>query len=612
MKKALYLVLALLVSHTLFSCHIVETSSETEKPTSETLVSTPTENTTPSDVDASEPEVSTNGEDAATTTVEPDISTPTDSTPSVTPTYTLSNAVIIDNDICTFTITEVDPSNSWGFTLKSSNTNKTASTNLSFSVDDVSVNGYMIDPFWSTSALPGKTELSDISFSNATLSSLGITSVDEVEFRLRISDQDDWTSDALVDEVFTIYPTGKTADKISIPERPKSENETILIDNAEYTFIILDPYMDPLWGYSLPCFIENKTNIKTGFSWDDVSVNGFMVDPFWSTSVPSGKRSVSTINFSSSSLEEAGITSIEEIDLTFSISDYENWFADALLKQSVSYHPVAIDLGLTDKSDSISQTTKLYTLSNEVVVDNDICAFTISGINPDSIWGFAVNSVVENKSTDINLSFSIDNVSINGYMVDPFWAASATPGKKNISEIDFSRTALEQCGIDTVDEIEFRLRVSDDDDWSKDPYVDEVFRIYPTGKMAGDIVIPEKPAGASEKVIVDNDQVKFIILDPYDDEIWGYSVRFYIENNTDKNLSFSWNDVAVNSYMMDPFWSTSVGSGKRKVTSASFSSSDFEASGITAVSEIDFRLTISDADNWFADAIIDSTFSYEP
>ena len=50
-----------------------------------------------------------------------------------------------------------------------------------------------------------------------------------------------------------------------------------------------------------------------------MSVNGFMLSPFFSTTVYDGKKAINDITVFSSDLEENGIETIEEVELKFNI-----------------------------------------------------------------------------------------------------------------------------------------------------------------------------------------------------------------------------------------------------------------------------------------------------
>jgi hypothetical protein len=62
-----------------------------------------------------------------------------------------------------------------------------------------------------------------------------------------------------------------------------------------------------------------------GISVDDMSINGFMMEPYFSTTVYDGKKSIDDITVFSSDLEKNGIESIEEVELKFHIYDAESY-----------------------------------------------------------------------------------------------------------------------------------------------------------------------------------------------------------------------------------------------------------------------------------------------
>ena len=316
-----------------------------------------------------------------------------------------------------------------------------------------------------------------------------------------------------------------------------------------------------------------------------------------------------TYNPSNKAVDTTGTTD-KKVDTVESTTKTDNSKASDITKEPVSTKaPVA-----TKAPEPTEVDKSKYTIENEIVIDNDYCVFTIVRADEDNFWGPTLKVLCENKTSDQALMFSVDDVSVNGYMADPFWATSVPAGKKENSELNFPATTLDQYGINTLDEVTFKLSVheDDDDDWSPDQYVDEFFTVYPTGKSAEEIVIPQMPSDGKETVVVDNDKIKFVILQTYKDEIWGYTVSAYLENKTDKTLMYSWDDVSVNGFMVDPFWATTVAPGKRTIAGISFSDTQFEENDITEVSEIEYTLEVSYDDDWEADALLDKVFTYKP
>ena len=75
--------------------------------------------------------------------------------------------------------------------------------------------------------------------------------------------------------------------------------------------------------------------------------------------------------------------------------------------------------------------------------------------------------------------FSVSEVSVNGFMCDPFWAATVSAGKKANEQITFFASDFESNGIETVEEITFTLKVYDNGDWLADKFVEESFTVNP-------------------------------------------------------------------------------------------------------------------------------------
>lgn len=117
---------------------------------------------------------------------------------------------------------------------------------------------------------------------------------------------------------------------------------------------------------------------------------------------------------------------------------------------------------------------------NEVVVaETDDFVFTIKGTEVDEMWGtWGIKVHIENK-TDKTLMFSWQDVSVNGYMIDPFWATEVAAGKKENTTICFYDTQFEENDITTVEDVEFRLWIyhTDEETWDMTDYLDEVFTI---------------------------------------------------------------------------------------------------------------------------------------
>ncbi len=128
----------------------------------------------------------------------------------------------------------------------------------------------------------------------------------------------------------TTPPTTATGEKFE---------EIVLVDNDTATVKITGIEEDSIWGYTLKVFLDNKTDKELMFTVEKVSVNGFMIDPFWAAAVDGGKKANESISFMDSDFQDNGIEAVEEIALTLRVYDNGDWLAQDLINQSVTIKP---------------------------------------------------------------------------------------------------------------------------------------------------------------------------------------------------------------------------------------------------------------------------------
>ncbi len=253
-----------------------------------------------------------------------------------------------------------------------------------------------------------------------------------------------------------------------------------------------------------------------------------------------------------------------------------------------------------------------YTLKNQAVISNDNVSFTVKKISDNSLLGTDMQVILENK-TEKNLMYSIDNVAVNGFSVEPFWATSVSAGKKAVSTITFYTSDIEKYGITSLDEIEFTLRIYNEDDWMEDDVLNQKYIIYPTEKKPGSVSHPSLKITDDDVLYINDSNCLFAVVgDCRMDDIMGYIVPLYIENKTDVDLAVTWDNVSVNGFMVDPFFATTVPAHQKKLTNVTFFASSLEESYIDEVERIEFDLKIYDSDNWFAEDYVNETFWLEP
>ena len=247
--------------------------------------------------------------------------------------------------------------------------------------------------------------------------------------------------------------------------------DAVLFDSDAASFIITKVEESDHLGMQLHVQCINKSDRPLMFSWDMVSVCGYMYDPFWAVEVAAGKTANATVDLDTYALEKMGIASVDGITFTLRISDSENWMEAPVAEEVCTIYPT----GLT--ADTFVLPRHPDAAEQVVICDDDNIRFVIEQLSGDDV-SVRLQVYVENK-TDRNLMYAWDLVSVNGMMVDPFWATSVTAGKRACPEITFYRSELEANGITDISTIEFKLTVSDYDDWEAPNLLEQVYTYHP-------------------------------------------------------------------------------------------------------------------------------------
>lgn len=246
--------------------------------------------------------------------------------------------------------------------------------------------------------------------------------------------------------------------------------EVTVVDNDECAIKITDIDADNMWGYTLKVYLENKNAEKTYmYSVVSASVNGIEVDPLFANEVAAGKKANKEINFMDDSLKKNGIE-FTDIAMTFRVYDSNDWAADEVARETAHVYPLG--------EENATLFVREEQASDQVLIDNEKCKVTVIGTENDSIWGYTLNLYLENKS-DSSVMFSVEDVSVNGYMIDPFWAKSVSAGNVAFSGMSFSTSAFEENNIETVEAIELTIRAYNDEDYSANDYAKETVTINP-------------------------------------------------------------------------------------------------------------------------------------
>lgn len=203
---------------------------------------------------------------------------------------------------------------------------------------------------------------------------------------------------------------------------------------------------DSIWGMGVKVLVENNSEKNLGVQCSSLIVNNYMITDLFSCSVAAGKKSNETIYLSSLSLEAAGINTISDIVVSFHVFNSDNY--DTLFD-----------------TDEIEIQTSAYGTVEQPAMDDGKELFNQDGIRiigryveEGSFWGAGVLLFIENNYGE-NIIVQCDNMSINGFMVMPYFSCSVNNGRMALSNIIILSSDLEENDIESVEDIELVFKI---------------------------------------------------------------------------------------------------------------------------------------------------------
>lgn len=237
----------------------------------------------------------------------------------------------------------------------------------------------------------------------------------------------------------------------TIPTDEAGSEQTILFSNESCALTLESAGTDAQGDYSWTVGLTNKTGSELIFTVDQVYVNDHEADPYWASYAPAMQTTPSTISWFASTLESCGIRSVDRVDFTLSVYPTGNSY-DLLAQEKITvypngeaaYQPAAYEAGPNDT----------------VLADAPEVFVAATGCDPNGEWGYNLNVYLENR-TDASQDYTVQNVKINGQLLDPYWYRTLDAGKKSYTYINWYTDELEHMEIFEVSKIEFDLLVTD-------------------------------------------------------------------------------------------------------------------------------------------------------
>ena len=231
-----------------------------------------------------------------------------------------------------------------------------------------------------------------------------------------------------------------------------SIDESIIVDQDGIKITATEYVSDSIMGDGIKLLVENNSDKDYTVGCDALIVNDYMITDLFVSEIAAGKKANETMYLSSSSLSAAGIENVGKIEMYFHAYDSE---LNYLFKNVYTeLHTSEFDNMDTTPNDA---GIELYNENGIKIVGKTV--------DEDSFWGTAILLYTENTSGK-NVGISVDDMSINGFMMSPFFSTTVYDGKKSIDEITVFSSDLEANGIESIEDVELKFHIYDADSYS--------------------------------------------------------------------------------------------------------------------------------------------------
>ena len=228
--------------------------------------------------------------------------------------------------------------------------------------------------------------------------------------------------------------------------------ESVLIDGNGIKITAKEYVSDSIWGDGIKLLIENSSDKNYTVGCDALIVNDYMITDLFASEIAAGKNANEIMYLSSSELKAAGIDSVGKIEMYFQAYDselnylFQNEYTEIQTSEYANMDTTPNDTGM-----------ELYNENGIKIVGKTV--------DENSFWGTAILLYVENTSGK-NVGISVDDMSINGFMMSPYFSTTVYDGKKAIDDITVFSSELEENGIESIEDVELKFHIYDADSYS--------------------------------------------------------------------------------------------------------------------------------------------------
>ena len=268
--------------------------------------------------------------------------------------------------------------------------------------------------------------------------------------------------------------------------------------------------------------------------------------------------------------------------------------------ESTAAEAPASEAAATDSGTSQTEGTKTSdtTIEEQVIFDMDGVKMTALSYQTGGWSGDSIKVLIENNSGK-KVGVGCDALIVNDYMISTLFSSTIDDGMKANETIDLYNSQLSAAGIDNVGKVEVKFHLFDPDSFMTTTK-GETYTIQTNHFDDMDLT----PNDAGKELYNDNG-VRIVGKYVNDDTIWGNAIVLYLENNTDQDIVVQCDTMAINGFMMTPFFSSEIYANKRAISEITLMSSELEENGIEKVQDVQVTFKILAADTFMTIATSD-------
>ena len=248
----------------------------------------------------------------------------------------------------------------------------------------------------------------------------------------------------------------------------------------------------------------------------------------------------------------------------------------------------------TNSDESTTDTSKqsdnlIPTIEETVLFEYNGIKVTAKEITEDWL-GPELKVLIEND-TDENINVSLDEIAVNDYMVSAWLYEDVAAGKKSNATFEIWSSTLSNAGISNIGKIDFYFRVINSDNYNT---------IYESKEIELKTSLYDEMDSEANDVgteLLNQNGIR-IVGKGVNDSLWGQGVLLYIENNSDKNIIVSTDNLSVNGYMVNGYLYSTIMSNKKAIETVILSSTDLEDNDIESIEDLALSFDIINVDTW--------------